>query len=107
MLVSTIDLWPFGYKESQKRLVTITLANIGADDFGNYDYVWTMDEPKPLYGPPISAQGRIYGYDRKAPCVSMLARIVKDYEAGYGKELSDMTDFEVRMCQRLREHASS
>lgn len=80
MLSMNVELWPFGDKDSAKRLVTITLANMGRSYDGNgYDYLWTIDEPKPLFGDPISAQGCLKNYDRKASCIAIIAAILDDY----------------------------
>jgi hypothetical protein len=96
MLIATVSLWPFGDQSQEKRLVTIAVANVGVDrDSGGYNYVWTIDETTPLFGDPISAQGMIVGYDRKVPCVELLAEVMHVYKtdgsytfaAGYYKDV--------------------
>lgn len=82
MLTMNVELWPFGDEEEAKRLVTINLANMGysSHDYEKCDYVWTIDEPKPLFGDPIKADGVIFGYDRKASCVNIIAEILQNYK---------------------------
>lgn len=80
MLTMNVELWPFGDESCAKKLVTINLANMGEGvRFGTCDYVWTIDEPTPLFGDPIKADGVIYGYDRKASCVNIIAEILQNY----------------------------
>jgi hypothetical protein len=99
MLTMRVELWPFGDESRAKRLVTINIANLGQDILGGYSYAWTIDEPTPLIGKPIKAQGILMGYDRNASCVDMISSVLKDYELPY---VVDFTDEDTDTFQRLR-----
>ena len=100
MLTTTIELWPFGDEEKAQRLVTINIANVGPDpaDPHTYDYIYTIDEPKPLFGKPIEAEGILKGYNREGTAVDILAAVIKDYYNG-PKKLSNSDQIVV---ERLR-----
>ena len=101
MLTATVELWPYGDQSLAKRLVTIAVANVGLDPASSeYNYVWTIDEPKPLYNDPISAQGLLVGYDRKASCVAILGAVLKSYEEDGNYEFS--SQYYKDICERIR-----
>ena len=99
MLTMNVELWPFGDKSEAKRLVTINLANVGRSKLGGYDYVYTIDEPEPLYGDPIKAEGVIMNYDRNASCVDMLGAILDDFRR---PKDYDMIDEDFNTARKLR-----
>jgi hypothetical protein len=109
MLTMNVELWPHGNKDYAKRLVTINVANVGRSEANQgtdrCDYVWTIDEPKPLFGDPISAQGLLEGYDRKASCVAIMAAVLQDYE----NQVSDFTldEHGREIAGRMRKHVST
>lgn len=101
MLTMKIELWPFGDEAYRKRLVTINLANMGQSLEGEgHDYVWTIDEPKPLHGEPIAERGRLTNYDRNATCVDILDAILTDYKFRGGQP--ELTEYERDTCDILR-----
>lgn len=103
MLTMNVELWPFGDEEKAKRLVTINLANMGQSytgDMTGHDYVWTIDEPAPLYGKPISAAGTLKNYDRKASCVNMMWKILNDFQ--FTVEAQELTKYEQGLVEKLR-----
>lgn len=104
MLNCTIEIWPYGDKSAAKRLVTISIVNLG-DSYcpEGYDYAWTIDEPNPLSDlVPIKAQGVLRSYDRKNYCVHILAEVLKDFYAGNGVKEEDMTQFMREVTTRIR-----
>lgn len=84
MLTINMELWPFGDEERAKRLVTINIANVGPDaaDAYTYDYIYTIDEPSPLFGDAIEFEGILKGYNREGTAVDILAAVLKDYSKG-------------------------
>lgn len=99
MLTMHVELWPFGDESEAKRLVTINIANLGKSEWGDYDYLWTIDEPTPLVGTPIKAEGVLMGYDRNASCVEMLAAVLDDYRK---PKVVGLTEQDKATAQRLR-----
>jgi len=100
MLSMTVELWPYGDESAKKRLVTITLANLGVSENGmDHDYAYTIDEPTPLFGAPIQTRGTIKNYNRKASCVAIMHKILDDYTNGV---VSDMPDRANEICDILR-----
>jgi hypothetical protein len=79
-----MELWPYGYSDMSKRLVTINIANVGinSEQADRCDYVYTIDEPSPLFGSPIHFTGILKRYDRKATAVDILGAVIKDYYNG-------------------------
>ncbi len=101
MLTMRVELWPFGDESAAKRLVTINLANVGQSmSREGHDYIWTIDEPTPLYGEPIKAEGLIQNYDRKASCVDMLGAIMEDYR---NPVVTGLTEYDKSIVARLRD----
>lgn len=101
MLTTTMELWPFGYEDAAKSLLTINIANLGLGGAG-YDYIYTIDEPDPLYNKePISTWGLLTDFDRKAYAIDILREVLNDYHFRSGPP--QMKPFYEDMVQRLRD----
>lgn len=79
MLTTTVELWPFGDKDAAKRLVTINIANVGRNAANPHrsDYVYTIDEPTPLFGEPIHIEGVLLAYDREGSAIDILRTVLE------------------------------
>jgi len=89
MLSATIELWPHGDQSRSKRLVTIALANVGRNSDGTSDYIYTLDEPEPLFGNPVDDYGKLSHYDRKNNCIEILDAVLSNWKFRGGPPMLD------------------
>ena len=66
--------------------LAFNIANIGRNFLNpeKYDYVWTIDEPNPIHGDPISDQGVLTNYDRRGTATAILYKVLQCHNGNHG-----------------------